>query len=374
MNRTAAIIIKEFYQIKRDTRTLLMLIFFPAFLLLLFGYAVDFDVKNVKIAVLDYDNSKNSRELIKKITMYDHFFLSYYLDDEDEADRLLDSGKATICMIIPTDFSDKIKKGNNSEIQVLIDGSNSNKGMTALGNLNAYIRGYSNRITIEALKKIGIKKSTVPIELVPRIWYNPELKTIKFLVPGLIGFIMMIVCVVATSLSIVREKERFTIEQISVSPIKPPELIFGKTLPYMVISFLGMVIIIIVGMILFDITIKGDILYLFISSLIFITGALGVGILISAVTESQQVAFMIALISTLLPSMLLSGFVFPISSMPKVIQIISYAVPLRYFLVIIRSIILKGTGLASFWQQLLFLTIFSIIMIIISSVKLKKSL
>ncbi|MFC1724026.1 ABC transporter permease [candidate division KSB1 bacterium] len=374
MHRLAAVIVKEFHQISRDKRTLLLLIVFPAFLLLLFGYAVDFDVKNVKTAVLDYDNSDSSRRLITMLRLYDHFDIRYHLTSYNQIDGYLNRGDAALCIVIPEDFSDKLISGENANIQVLLDGTNSNTGMTALGNLNMYIQDFSKKILIEAFKKTGIKKEALPVDIIHRIWYNPELKSAKFLVPGLIGFILMMVCVIATSLSIVREKERFTIEQISVSPIKAQELIIGKTLPYMLISLLTSFFILIVGMILFDITIKGSIFYLFISVLIFVFSALGIGMLISTITESQQVAFMIALLSTMLPSMILSGFVFPISSMPKVIQFVTYLVPLRYFLVILRSIILKGSGFLSFWEPFLLLTAFSVFMIMISSLRLKKSL
>lgn len=374
MHRLTAIILKEFNQIKRDKRTLLLLIFFPAFLLLIFGYAIDFDVKNVEIGVLDLDNSKESREFIEKFTLYEHFILKYHLNTFKEIDYYLDSGLATLCIVIPEDFSDELKQGDNVSIQIIIDGTNSNVGMTVLGNLRAYIADYSNNLSANALKKVGTQKEPVPVELIPRVWYNQELKSAKFLVPGLIGFIMMIVCVIATALSIVREKERFTIEQISVSPIRPYELIIGKTFPYMIISLITMILIIILGTILFDVTIKGNLIYLFITSLVFIIGALGLGMMISAITDSQQVAFMVSIIVTMLPAMILSGFIFPLNSMPKIIQFISYIVPLRYYLVILRSIILKGSGLISFLDQLIFLTIFSLIMIIVSSVKLKKTL
>lgn len=374
MHRLGAIILKEFNQIKRDKRTLLILIFFPAFLLLIFGYAVDFDVKNLELGVLNLDGSKESRAFIEKFSLYEHFDLKYQLKKYNEIDYYLDSEKIRACLVIPEDFTEKLNKGENVSVQVIIDGTNSNTGMTALGNLSAYIKDYSDQLTIAAFKKIGVEKTPIPVELIPRVWYNQDLKSIKFMIPGLIGFIMMIVCVIATALSIVREKERFTMEQIIVSPIKPYELIIGKTLPYLIISLVTMILIIIMGIILFGVTIKGSLIYLFITSLIFIIGALGLGMLISSLTDSQQAAYMISVILTFLPAMILSGFVFPISSMPKVIQFITYFVQLRYYLIILRSIILKGTGLISFGDQLLYLSLYSLILIVISSVRLRKSL
>ena len=374
MHRLLAVIIKEFHQISRDKRTLMLLIIFPAFLLLLFGYAVDFDVKNVKTAVLDMDNSDYSRDFTKKLELYNHFDIIYRLESYNQIDKYLDGGTAAMCIVIGEYFSEKIRKGEETKVQVLLDGTNSNTSMTALGNLNMYIQNFSGKILIDAFKKTGISRNTIPVELINRVWYNPELKSAKFLVPGLIGFILMMVCVIATSLSIVREKERFTIEQISVSPIKAYELIIGKTLPYAVISLLTSFFVIIVGIVLFNVNIQGNLFYLFVSILMFVLSALGIGMFISTVTESQQVAFMISLISTLLPSMILSGFVFPINSMPKIIQVISYLVPLRYFLVILRSIILKGSGFMSFWEPFLLLIIFTLFVLLISSARLKKSL
>lgn len=374
MHRLTAIIIKEFNQIKRDKLTILLLLIFPAFLLLIFGYALDFDVKNLELGVLDLNNSKESRDFTKSFSLYEHFIISYHLGTFRDVDYYLDSGKIRAGIVIPYGFSTMIKSGNRVKIQVIIDGVNSNAGMTVLGNLSAYIQDYSDHLSIAAFKKTGNMRNPIPVELIPRIWFNQELKSIKFLIPGLIGFIMMIVCVIATALSIVREKERFTIEQLSVSPIRPYELIIGKTLPFMIISLVTMTIIIILGMVLFGVTIKGSLLYLFITSLVFIVGALGLGMLVSTLTDSQQAAYMISVLLTMLPSLVLSGFVFPINSMPKIIQIITYAFQLRYFLVILRCIIIKGTGIMSFGEQLLYLSLYSLAMIIISSVRLKKSL
>jgi len=311
MHRLGAIVLKEYYQIKRDKRTLFLLLFFPVLLLVIFGYAIDFDVKHVKLAVLDFDNSPGSRSFIRSFEMYDHFEILYHLNDYNEIDEYLDCGRATLCVVIPVDFSDKINSGEDVGVQVLLDGTNSNSGMTALGNLRAYISSYAQNLRIDAMKKAGFDMQPVPVVLESRVWYNQELKSEMFLIPGLIGFIMLIMCVVTTALSIVREKERNTIEQISVSPIRPFELIIGKTLPYMVISLIAMTFIIIMSMILFDLTIKGSLLYLLITSILFICGSLGVGMFVSTVTSSQQVAFMVSILATMVPAIILSGFVFP---------------------------------------------------------------
>jgi len=222
--------------------------------------------------------------------------------------------------------------------------------------------------------KIGKTKITLPIDFRPRVWYNPELKSTRFLIPGLIGFILLIITVITTSLSIVREKERNTIEQIIVSPISPFELIAGKTLPYIFISLIASILVMLASYILFGIYIKGSYILLFIITLIFLTGTLGMGILISTIAETQQVAFLLSVLSTLLPAFLLSGFVFPIRNMPVAIQVITYVLPVRYYLVVLRNIILKGSGLYAYWDQVLFLIGFAALMLGVSSIRLAKSL
>jgi ABC-2 type transport system permease protein len=367
-----AIFKKELRQIFRDKRTLGVLLFVPAFMLIMFGYALNFDVKHLSLAIYDENKSQISREFTENFLNTEYFDFKYYLSDKSEIDELMGEEKIKIAIVIPRDFSDKIISGQKAKVQIIIDGANSNTATTAIGYVNMIIQNYSTNIMQERLERRGINGDFTPIDYRPRIWYNPELKSVKFLVPGLIAFILMITAVISTALSIVREKERGTMEQITVSPIKPVELILGKTVPYAFLSLIAAVIILFFSYILFDISIKGSILWLFISMVIFIIGGLGMGLLISTIADSQQVAFMISTFATLLPTFLLSGFVFPIRNMPLPIQIITLIVPARYFLVVLRNIILKGAGVIAFWEQIVALVIFAIIMLRVSAFRMRK--
>lgn len=372
LNNIKPVIKKELRQISRDKRTLGILLFLPAFMLVMFGYALNFDVKHITLAVYDADKSGLSREFTSKFINSEYFDMAYYLDNLKESDKLMGTEKIKVILSIPEDFSQKIISKNTAKIQVFIDGSNATAASTIIGYINSIVQEYSSKILMDAYAKGGKAGFVLPIDFRPRIWYNPELKSVKYLVPGLIGFILMIITVISTALSIVKEKERNTIEQIIVSPIKPIELILGKTIPYAVISLCATLVIILAGYLLFDISIKGSYFLLFIMLAIFIVGCLGMGLLISTIAETQQVAFMIAILTTLLPTFVLSGFVFPIRNMPLIIQSVTYLMPARYFLVILRNIILKGTGITSFWPEALCLIAFAVFTIGLSSARLKR--
>lgn len=366
------IVRKEFRQIRRDKRILGVLLFIPALMLFMFGYALNFDVKHTSLAVYDEDRSAVSREFARQFWNSEFFDLKFVIDRKDEVDALIDGGKVRVVLVIPPAFSRDLARGRETTVQVLVDGANSFSASTILGYINAITQQYSLRVIAEGFQLQGGIR--IPIDLQPRVWYNPELRSAKYLVPGLIAFILMVVAVVSTALSVVRERELGTMEQIMVSPIKPVELILGKTLPYTLISLASTVLILIVGYLLFDVEVKGDFLLLFVVTLIFLLGSLGFGLLISTVAETQQVAFMLATLSTMLPTFILSGFVFPIRNMPEAVQAVTYLVPARYFLVALRGIILKGAGVGAFWEQLIFLVVYAVAMIGISSMRLKKIL
>jgi ABC-2 type transport system permease protein len=368
------IVHKEFRQIMRDKRILGVLLFIPALMLFMFGYALNFDVKNTSMAVYDEDRSSMSREFIQQFFMSDYFIKTYTVSSKAEINDLLDGEKVRVVLVVPSTFSRDIEKGRAASVQVIVDGANSNAAATVLGYINSMIQQYSLKVMAESFMRIGGRQVSMPIELQPRLWYNPELKSAKFLVPGLIAFILMVTTVVSTALAVVRERELGTMEQIMVSPIKPIELILGKTIPYMIISLIATIMILFFGYILFDVSIKGSIVLLSIITLIFLIGGLGVGMLISTLVESQQLAFMIAVIASMLPTFILSGFVFPIRNMPVLIQGITYIIPARYFLVVLRAIILKGAGLSAFWDEAIFLTIYAAVMIGISSLRMRKFL
>ena len=365
---------KEIRQIMRDKLSLGVIIFFPVFMLVMFGYALNFDVRNISIGFYDQDKSKTSRDFINSFVHSEYFNYKLNAGSSKEIDELLQRGEISVGIVIPLDFSKNQMKGLTSKVQVLVDGSNSNTASAVIGYVNAIISTYSQNILVsEIRKKINLDINQV-IDYRPRVWYNPELKSANFLIPGLIGFILLITSVISTSLSIVREKEKNTIEQIIVSPIKPHELIIGKTFTYILIALISTVLIFIAGFFLFGIVIKGSYLLLFLSILIYLATCLGLGLLISSIAETQQVAFMISSLVTMLPTFILSGFVFPIRNMPFVIQIITYIVPARYFLDILRNIVLKGSGITSVWPDMIALVIMAFITLGLSIIRIRKNI
>jgi ABC-2 type transport system permease protein len=371
-HRIISIARKEFRQVGRDKRSLGILIFIPAFMLLMFGYAVNFDVRDIRLAVYDEDNSAHSRELIGKFVHSGYFELKYYLNSPDEIDRLLDGEIVRVAMVIPRGFSEGILSGEQVQVQFLVDGSNASAAATVMGYVNTIVQNYSVHLLSGKVLLSESGEFIQPVDYRPRVWFNPELRSPVFLIPGLIAFILMVTSAVATSLSIVREKERGTMEQISVSPVHPVELILGKILPYVVTTIVSTVLILIGGYLLFGVGVAGSYVLLGILILIFLFVALGWGVVISATSETQQVAFMKALTTTLLPTFILSGFVFPIHNMPVAIQAVTYIVPARYFLEALRAIMVKGVGLSAFWEQIAGLLIFGIILVVAGTVRMKK--
>ncbi len=373
IRRLIPIIRKEFRQIRRDKRVLAILTLVPALLLLLNGYALNFDVSHIKMAVIDQEKSKMSRDFLNAFVTSGYFDYVQYLSSTDEAMRMIDDAKIRAAIVIPTDFSNKLLSNETTNIQVLVDGMDSNAASTILAYVQAITLQYSQKIVLTNLSKMG-RGSYVPIQYDARVWYNPELKSAKFLVPGLIGFILAITAVIATSLSIVKEKERNTIEQIDVSPITSFELIVGKMIPYALISLVAATLVIVAAYFLFDVVVKGSYFYLFGATLLFIISALSIGLYVSTIADSQQVAFQLASLFSMLPTMILSGFMFPIRSMPWWLQILTNITPAKFYLVILRSIILKGVGLAAFWDQVLYLMIFTSFMLFISIRRFRKTL
>lgn len=348
MRRFLAIFKKEFRQIRRDPLTLGMLVFIPALLLALYGYALSFDVKHLRVGVLDLDRTARSRELLDSLFRNPYFDRVCTLDRLGDADGLLARGQVRAVLVVPRGYAADLERGETVRVQALVDGSDANTGSTAVG----YLEALADRVTRELRSGgggAGVPAGVPVVVPEPRVWFNPELNSAKFLVPGLIGMLLMLAAVVATSLSIVREKERETMEQIRVSPVRAWELILGKTLPYVLICLVTMVLILVLGRVLFGVEVKGSYVLLALTTLLFLVAALAMGVLISSVTKSQQLAFQIAIITSLLPSILLSGLIFPIKNMPFAIQVMTYAVIPRYFVQALREIILKDAP----WQVLM---------------------
>lgn len=372
MRKTLAVASKELRQILRDRRSLLILLFVPAFFLLLFGYALNFDIRHVRLVVQDQDRSTKSRELVSSFVNSGYFSLVGYVDSPSELDRLVDEGRARVILSIPSNFERDLSLRQPVTVGVIIDGDNANTASTVMGYSRTLIGAYSSA-QMQAMTPAPGSRAPVPvIGIEPRIWYNPQLRSTLFLVPGLIAYISMITAVVSTALSVVREKERGTMEQVRMAPLGPLPYIIGKTLPYLVISFISAILIILSAMLLFDLPMRGSWLLLCAAIGLFLVGAQAQGLLISTIAETQQVAFQVALLSSLLPTMILSGFIFPISSMPAVVQWITRIVPARYFLVALRSIVLKGADITAFWQDLMALAIFATVALGLASLRLRR--
>jgi ABC-2 type transport system permease protein len=364
--------VKELHQILRDPRTLAILLLFPAFILLIYGYALNFDIRDVRLAVHDRDRSTTSRELVSAFVNSGYFRLVGYAASDADVNRLFDRGEARALLTIPSRFEVDVRARRPTTVQVVIDGDNANTASTVMSYAQAIVGEYSAATAVASGQARGGGPAGAALTLEPRIWYNPQLRSTLFLVPGLIAFIAMITAVVSTALSVVREKERGTMEQIRMSPIGPAAFILGKTVPYLVLSFISSLLIIFTARALFDLPMRGSWPVLCGTILVFLVGAQAQGLLISSISDSQRMAFQIALLSSFLPTFILSGFVFPISSMPSVIQAVTYVVPARYFLVALRAIVLKGAPVGAFWEQLVALGIFSTIVLALASRRLQK--
>jgi len=371
MRQVIAVASKELRQILRDQRSLMILLFVPAFFLLLFGYALNFDIRNVTLVVQDQDRSTKSRELVSSFVNSGYFTLVGYVDSPAEIDRLVNQNRARAVLAIPSGFERDLSLRRPVIVQVIVDGDNANTASTVVGYAQRLTGEYSSA-QMQGLMAVPGRPPVPVIGIEPRIWYNPQLRSTLFLVPGLIAYISMITAVVSTALSVVREKERGTMEQVRMAPISPLPYILGKTLPYLVISFISAMVVIVAAMALFDLPMRGSWLLLCAAIALFLVGAQAQGLLISTIAESQQVAFQVALLSSLLPTMILSGFIFPISSMPAVVQAITHIVPARYFLVALRAIVLKGTGIMAFWQDMVALAIFATVATALASLRLRR--
>lgn len=375
-NRTLTIANKEFIHIRRDPRTLMIVVFIPIFMLMLYGYALTLDVNHISTAIVDLDRSSISRDFISKFGNSKYFDLDYYRDSVRDLKGLIDSGKTSVGIVIPPDFSRKISSSRQADVQMIIDGSNSNTAAITQSYANMISAQYGLSIMTDKMVRLNLPE-TSNLEIVkydPRFWYNPELKSINFLIPGQICIILMMLSTLLTSLSIVGEKESGTIESLVVSPIRTRELVLGKIIPYIILDFFDIALVIGLGSFWFGVPIKGNLFLLFALSFLFLFSALGIGLLVSTVARSAQEAYMMSTFATMLPTIMLSGYVFPISSMPVALQVISNFIPAKYFLIIIRGIFLKGVGLSYLWPSSLALLAFGVVMIALSISRFRKRL
>lgn len=371
--RLFAISKKETIHIIRDWRSLFLTIATPLFLIILFAFALTLDVDNVPMVIWDQSHTPESRDLISKFTGSHYFSIIKKTDNYKEIDYLIDSGKSLVALVIPYDFSKKLKAGK-AKVQFIVDGSDANTATIALGYAEAVALKYSNKLFVDTIEKSGAQLQIQPIDLKMRIWYNPDIESRNNIIPGLAGVIMMVITSLMTSLTIAREWEKGSMEQLISTPVKVPELIYGKMLPYFIVGILDVVLIFLIGKLIFDVPFRGNILLFFVMATIFLIGALALGMLISIVTKTQLLASQLAMVLTFLPSFLLSGFISAIHNMPHLIQIITYLIPARYFITFLRAIYLKGVGLSILYVEGAFLTLFALITVILANIKFKKKL
>ena len=369
-----AIMRREFTDVRRDRRSLILTFLYPICMLVMYGYGIRYDVDNVPLTILDYDHSAESRDLAEHMLRSGYFHLVRWAQNERDLDRDLTTEASKAAVVIPRQFAAHIGAGEPVTVQAIIDGSDSNTATIAQGYLLAMMARYSATVAERKSSALAAQLSTPPIELKSRIWYNPELKSVNFIVPGIIAVIMMIVGAVMTAMSIVKEKERGTMEQILVSPIRPLEMMVGKIVPYVIIAFIDLVIIVCAGYLLFHVPIKGSLLQLTALSLLYLTSSLGMGVFVSTIADTMQSAMLAALFISLLPSVLLSGFIFPIENMPVAIQLITYLFPGRYFVTAIRGVYLKGVGLSVLWPEALMLLGFTTAIVWLSASRFQEKL
>jgi ABC-2 type transport system permease protein len=367
MRRFLAIFRKEFRQIRRDPLSLGLLVFIPAMLLALYGYALSFDVHHIRVAVIDRDRTAASRAFLDSLFQNPYFDRAGQRERTADADRLLDRGLARAVLVVPSGFAAGLERGATVSVQALVDGTDATTASTAVGYLDA-LAAAASRPSPSAAPQAAAE--VVPE---PRIWFNPEMQSARFLIPGLIALLLMLASVVATSLSIVREKERETMEQLMVSPLRPEELILGKTLPYVAIGLATMILVLLLSRLLFGVAVRGSLPLLALATLLFLFSALGLGVLISASTRSQQVAFQIAVIASLLPSIILSGFIFPIRNMPLPIQAVTTVMPPRYFVSALRKIVLKDAPFADVWVDLAAMLALGAVFNLLAALKTRKA-
>ena len=370
--RVWAIARKEFIHVWRDPRSLGMAIAIPMLLLVLFGYALTLDVDNVPIVVWDQSGTPVSREFLSGFDGSHYFSIRAQARSYPEVERAIDSGQALAALIVPADFADRIVAGRDVPVQMIVDGSDANTATIAMGYARVVALIYSQQVALREVQRVGGVALAAPIEVRPRVWYNPDMQSRNYIIPGLIAVIMMVIAALLTSLTVAREWERGTMEQLISTPILGPELVLGKLLPYFAIGMLDVLLAVLMGEFIFHVPLRGNVALLFGTAAIFLAGSLSMGLLISIVTKSQLLASQLAMVLTFLPSFLLSGFMYAISNMPAPIQFLTYLIPARYFVALLKGIYLKGIGLEILALEAGLLALFGALVMTLAIAKFKK--
>jgi ABC-2 type transport system permease protein len=369
--RTLAITRKEIIHIIRDPRSLSIMFLMPVIQLILLGYAATTDVEHLPTAVLDQDQSVQSRELIEAYRASNYFDIQFYVSTEEELGRLIDAGQAKAGMLIPSGYGQDLAADHRASIAFVIDGSMPAVATSAFSAAQTVAQAQSTAL-IERLYHIDLAQQA-GIGARPRVWYNPDMKSVNFMIPGLIAMVLQMQSTLMTALSIAREKEQGTIEQLIVTPIRSLELILGKVSPYVAVSLFNLTEVLTIGVLWFGVPVHGNVLLLLALGVLALLSSLGIGLLGSTIARTQQEAIFLQFF-LMLPFIFLSGFFFPLEAMPKVLQWISYLIPLRYMLVIVRGIVLKGAGLSVLWEQVLALGVFAVAMLGLGASRFRKRL
>ena len=368
-------IIKELLQVKRDKKMLAIIFMAPILQLIFLGYAANMDVNIVHTTIFDQDKTETSRNFIRQLVETGYFKIDYNANSYEEITDLLNEGKTLVAIIIPKDFEKKIIRRETTPLQTIFEGSDASKASMALGYIQGVTTRFSQNLITETKDKLGMKIS-LSGSLTPeaRVWYNPEMKSRIFMVPGILGLVLMISTISLMSMAVVREREIGTMEQLIVTPIKKYQLLLGKLIPFTMIGFVILVIVMILMTQWFGIIIRGNRLFLLFSAFLFILSNLGIGLLISTVSKTQQQAMMASVFAVMMPMIYLSGFAFPIENMPKFFQYITYAIPLRYFITIIRGVVLKGIGFSSLWVETVILFGMGVSILVLSANRFSKKI
>jgi ABC-2 type transport system permease protein len=372
--RLGAVARKEFIHVLRDARSLAMAIAMPVFLLLLYGYALTLDVDNVPVVVWDQSETPASREFISRFAGSRYFSLRSYVRNYREMVHAIDTREALAALVVPREFAQLLDSGRPASVQLILDGSDSNTATLALSYAEAVVATYTQEISLKEIRRLGGPGLHLPLDTRPRVWYNADLESRNFIVPGLVAVVMMVIAALLTSLTVAREWERGTMEQLISTPVRGRELILGKLIPYLALGQVDVLLAVLLGQLLFRVPLRGSVVLVFATAMVFLVGTMSGGIVISIAAKNQLLANQMAMILTFAPSFLLSGFVFPIANMPRVVQMVTYLVPARFFIVILRGIYLKGVGLEILAVEALLLTAFALAMVALANRLFKKKL
>jgi ABC-2 type transport system permease protein len=374
LRRLWAIARKESLHIRRDPRSLGLAVGIPMLMITLFGYALTLDVDRVPLVVWDQSHTPASRDFVAQFTHSRYFLFQGTVNNYPALERAIDDRVAWLAIVVPSDFAGRLAAGHSPAVQAVVDGSDSNTASIVLGYAEGITRRFNQHVALEQLRRATGAAPQPLLDLRSRVWFNPDLESKNYIIPGIIAVVMGLIAALLTSLTVAREWERGTMEQLISTPVKPAELILGKLLPYFVIGMIDVLIALLMALFLFDVPLRGSVGLLLLVSACFIVGTLAQGILISTLARQQLLASQLAMVSTFLPAFLLSGFTFAIANMPVPVQVVTHIVPARYFVALVKGIFLRGVGLEAMWPDALFLVIFAVVVAGLAIVKFRKRL